>query len=63
MSVHSISTSGAQDTTYALSNTQNIGKQPGRKTRWNHDQILALVEGVEKHGLGAWSQITRVGVI
>jgi hypothetical protein len=33
----------------------------GRKTRWTPDQIEALVEGVEKHGLSAWRTIVQVG--
>ncbi|GBF98823.1 telomere repeat-binding factor-like [Raphidocelis subcapitata] len=31
----------------------------GRKTRWTPEQIDALVEGVEKHGLSAWRAIVQ----
>jgi hypothetical protein len=37
------------------------GRQPGRKTRWTQEQIEALIEGVERHGLSAWRTIVQVG--
>ncbi|KAI8473640.1 MAG: hypothetical protein J3K34DRAFT_410090 [Monoraphidium minutum] len=36
---------------------QAQGRQPGRKTRWTQEQIEALIEGVEQHGLSAWRTI------
>ncbi|KIZ03425.1 hypothetical protein MNEG_4532 [Monoraphidium neglectum] len=35
------------------------GRQPGRKTRWTQEQIEALIEGVERHGLSAWRTIVQ----
>ncbi|KAI8464058.1 MAG: hypothetical protein J3K34DRAFT_462123 [Monoraphidium minutum] len=33
------------------------GRGGGRKTRWTQEQIEALIEGVERHGLSAWRTI------
>ena len=37
-----------------------MARQAGRKTRWTAEQIEALVQGVERHGLSAWRTIVTV---
>ncbi|KIY97818.1 hypothetical protein MNEG_10143 [Monoraphidium neglectum] len=44
---------------FALGVLQGRGGGNGRKTRWTQDQIVALIEGVERHGLSAWRTIVQ----
>ncbi len=39
------------------------GRNPSRKQRWTLDEVQALVDGVEKHGLSAWRTIVQVRVV